>query len=367
MLIEYLEQLIKFRTISNDYKEIGIALDWLEEKVKNLPVFIKRYEKNNIQSMFISTKQTNSPKIILAAHIDVVNGSDGLFEAAIKDGKIYGRGAYDMKFAIACYLQLLNDLKDHLVDLDFGIMITSDEEIGGQNGTKYLLNDEKYSADICVLPDGGKNWELIIESKGILQVKVKATGKSSHGSRPWEGDNAIDNLMDFIQKVKVNNIFDENYYQREEEHYCNTVNIGKISGGEVANQVADKAEAVLDIRFVARENESKMLNIIQDLAKDSGKIGIEKIISGYPSKTDEKNCYVKEFIKIAKQNGIDIKPTFSHGTSDARFFSEKKIPTIVINPTGGGHHSEQEWIDLKSLNDFYDILKSFVVDSTNLD
>ncbi len=361
MLIEYLKQLIKFRTISNDKKENGVALDWLEEKVKDLPVFVRRFEKNNIQSLFISTKQNKNPKVMLAAHIDVVSGSDDMFEPIIANGKIYGRGAYDMKFAIACYLELFHDLKEDLTNLDIGIMITSDEEVGGLNGTNYLLKKEKFSAGICVLPDGGKSWELITESKGILQVKVKATGKSAHGSSPWEGDSAIDSLINFIQKIKSDNIFDENYYQRDEEHYCNTINIGKISGGEVANKVADAAEAILDIRFVSKENESKMLNIIKYLAKGSGKIKIEKVISGYPSKIDEENGYVKEFIKIAQQNGVNIKSTFSHGTSDARFFSEKNILTIVINPIGGGHHSEEEWIDIESLNSFYKVLKAFVI------
>ncbi len=360
MLEEYLKKLIKFKTISKDFAENGDALKWIENEVKDLPVYIKKYDKNGFKSLVITTRKTKTPKIMLAAHLDVVKGSDRVFEPVIKDGKLFGRGVFDMKYAIACYLKLLKELKEYIPRSDLGIMITTDEEIGGANGVNYLLNEEKYSAQVCVLPDGGVNWQLITESKGILQVKVKSEGKSAHGSKPWLGESAIDNLIDFLRKLKAEKLFGENYYLRQQEHYYNTINVGKISGGEVANQVADYAEAVLDIRFVSKENEDDILNLLKNVAKESGKIEIEKNISGYPLNTDENNDYVREFIKIAHHNGIDIKPTFTHGSSDARFFSENKIPVIVIRPDGGGHHSEEEWIDLESLNDFYMVLKAFV-------
>jgi len=361
MLEKYLKKLIEFRTISKDFTENGEALKWIESKIKDLPLHIKRYEKNSLQSLVITTQKTKTLKILLAAHLDVIKGSDNVFKPVTKDGKLYGRGVFDMKYAIACYLKLLEELKAELPKLDLGVMITTDEEIGGYNGVNFLLNEEKYSAAVCVLPDGGMNWELITESKGILQIKVQSTGKSAHGSKPWLGESAIDNLVNFITRLKNEEIFDENYYQRQSEHYCNTVNVGKISGGEVANQVADYAEAILDIRFVAKENEADILNLIKKVAKKSGNITIEKIISGYPLKTDENDSYVREFINIAKQNGINIKPTFTHGSSDARFFSENNIPVIVLRPKGGGHHSEEEWMDLESLNDFYKVLKAFVI------
>ncbi|MFZ2125733.1 MAG: M20/M25/M40 family metallo-hydrolase [Candidatus Saccharimonadales bacterium] len=363
MLEKYLKKLIEFKTITRDFDKNGEALSWIEDQIADLPLYIKRYEKNGFKSLVITTKKTKTPKIMLAAHLDVVKGSDNVFKPTITDGKLYGRGVFDMKYAIACYLKLLIELKAELPNLDLGIIITTDEEIGGANGVNYLLNEEKYSADICVLPDGGVNWQLITESKGILQIKVKSSGKSAHGSKPWLGESAIDNLLNFLQVLKKDKIFDENYYQRADEHYCNTVNVGKISGGEVANQVADCAEATLDVRFVSKENEDGILDLIKKAAKKSVKIEIEKIISGYPLHTDENNSYVREFVSIAKQNGINIKSTFTHGSSDARFFGENKIPVIVLRPNGGGHHSEQEWIDIESLNEFYKILKMFIIGS----
>jgi acetylornithine deacetylase/succinyl-diaminopimelate desuccinylase-like protein len=139
------------------------------------------------------------------------------------------------------------------------------------------------------------------------------------------------------------------------------LNVGKISGGEAVNQVADYAEAMLDIRFVSKENEADILNLAKQVASKSGKIEIEKIISAFPMNTDENNNYVKKFKQIAKQKGIKIKSTFTHGSSDARFFSENRIPVIVLRPKGGGHHSEEEWIELESLKKFYEVLKDFVI------
>src|SRR5680860_1035635 len=111
MLEDYLIDLIQFKTLSKDFKENGEALRWIENEIKDLPVFIKRYEKNGFQSLVITTKKTKTPKIMLAAHLDVVKGSKNIFQPVIKDGKLYGRGVFDMKYAIACYLKLLQELK----------------------------------------------------------------------------------------------------------------------------------------------------------------------------------------------------------------------------------------------------------------
>jgi di/tripeptidase len=88
---------------------------------------------------------------------------------------------------------------------------------------------------------------------------------------------------------------------------------------------------------------------------------IEEIASAKPYQVDLKNKYIKIFLEILKKE-FKKEPVFisSHGSSDARFFLEKKIPVILTRPKGGNPHSENEWIDLKDFEKFYEILKKFV-------
>src|SRR5262249_3930331 len=144
-------------------------------------------------TLVITTKDTMTPDIFLVAHIDVVPAPKSLYQPRIESNKMYGRGAYDMKMAIACYILLLHELKEWLGEKNIGLMLTSDEEIGGMQGVKRLL-EAGYSSKVAFLPDGGFNWNFEEEAKGVLQIKIAARGKSSHSSRPWLGENAIDSL-----------------------------------------------------------------------------------------------------------------------------------------------------------------------------
>ena len=120
-------------------------------------------------SWVMTTQSTSSPRIWLVAHLDVVPASTALFSPVVKDGRMYGRGVYDIKMAIACYLRLMRELPH----ADIGMMITTDEEIGGMNGVHRLL-EAGYRCDVALLPDGRFNWNLEKEAKGVLQIQRKA-------------------------------------------------------------------------------------------------------------------------------------------------------------------------------------------------
>lgn len=89
--------------------------------------------------MLIITNKNKNPYLWLAAHLDVVPGSNDQFVPKVDGDRLYGRGAYDIKMAIAVFMQIFQDqdCRDKLSNV--GIMITSDEEIGGMNGTNALI------------------------------------------------------------------------------------------------------------------------------------------------------------------------------------------------------------------------------------
>jgi len=330
MLEDLLKKLIAFKTISVEHEENRHALEWLESEVKDLPVFINRYESNGFPSLTINTRETNSPTLWLTAHLDVVAGSDSVFTPKIEDGKLLGRGACDMKFAIACFLNLLKDLGRNLSGHNFGVMITTDEEVGGQNGVKYLLN-RGLSSRACFLPDGGYN---------------------------WDGVNAVQNLVALLEKLS-------SQFPKEPcnvpHHFHNTLNVGKIEGGHAVNQVPDLAQAWVDIRFTTQTKKEDLQGLINKSLKYFPGISMTEVSFGESYSLDTQNRYFKTFVEIVSGKlNINPKFIFSHGSSDARFFTARGIPVILTRPTGGGSHSENEWIDLADLEKFYQVLKLFV-------
>lgn len=356
-LTQYLSKLVEMKTVTADKEENAKALKWVEKELNSLPLHFKSYTFDGHASLVITTQPTDKPLVFLLAHMDVVPAKEDLFHPMIRDGKIYGRGAYDMKMAIACYLLLMEELKSQLGGLDIGIMLTTDEEIGGMNGVKRLM-ELGYSSSVALLPDGGFNWKFEKAAKGILQVKVIARGKSAHGSRPWEGENAINKLH--LTLMEINSYFEK--IKANHPDYFPTVNVGVFEGGSSTNQVPDYAEAKLDIRYPTALTEGQIFNEIEKIVKRYPNVSVENLIGALPHQTELDKPPFILFKEIAKKlYGIEVGSVMSHGASDARFLGEKNIPILVIAPNGGDIHSDGEWVDLEDLARFYEVMKAWVI------
>lgn len=356
-LQEILDTLIEFKTVTGNHVECERALAWIEDFARSLPVHMTRLSSNSFQSLVITTKKTKKPDIWLVAHLDVVPGSDSAFKPKVKGGKLYGRGAYDMKFALACYLKSFQDLGRQLSKYNIGIMITTDEEVGGMNGVGMLMR-KGYRSNVAVLPDGGDFWRIEATAKGVYHVLLESKGTSAHGSRPWEGENAIDTLTEFIEELRGLGHF---ACTKKCDHAHGTMNVGYINGGAAVNQIPNYAKAGIDIRFMNGKELKAVQTLLAKLQKKYPGITVSRGSFGASVNTPLNNQYVKKFRALveAHTGKKNLQPILSHGASDARFFAEHDIPVIVIRPDGGGHHSEVEWIDVKALQTFNNVIRDF--------
>ena len=354
-----LEQLIRFKTISGDHDATHDAFEWIKDQVSMAPLYIKEHTYQGYKTLVMTTKRTRSPKVWLAAHVDVVAGSSAMFKPRTKDGKLIARGAYDMKFAIACYIELLKELGVEARNYDLGAIIVSDEEVrGGSMGE--AIKDLKLSGTVAFLPDGGGEWQFEEAAKGSYCVVAKAAGCSAHGSRPWHGENAIMNLHAFIGDVSKEM---EKFATEDPLCWYPTLNIGLISGGDAWNQVPEQAEATFDIRYPHSRERKAIERMYNRLLKKHPAITLEKRIDIEPIKIGRGNGEVKVYKKIAKElYDIDVTWKKSYGGSDAEFFYKYGIPTLLIWPQAGGAHSEHEWIDLADLTRYYEVMKAWVTE-----
>jgi succinyl-diaminopimelate desuccinylase len=313
---------------------------------------VQMVRSNDFPSIIATSRpETAKPKVLLQAHMDVVPAKPELFELKESDGKLYGRGVYDMKFAAACFLQLAEGLKDSLDKYDFGIMFTSDEEIGGVNGVKHML-EQGYGGDVCVLPDGGDDWQLEINCNGVWIIALAASGRTAHGSRPWEGENAIEKLLNILEEIRE--LFPDNDGSK------NTLTISMIEGGKADNQVPDAARVTLDMRLVDKKEFKNLQAVVEKLAVKH-KVTLQTLHEIDCIETDIRHELVRAFIEAAeKVRGGKIGTIKSFGSSDARYFNAVGIPTILMRPDGGGAHSDNEWIDKQGFLQYYEVIKEYI-------
>lgn len=364
-ILELTKKLIGFKTITGNAKEAAACYDFINSyfapEISTGKIIAKEYNSGSFRSLVISNADILKYDIILNGHIDVVGAEDKDFIPVIKEGRLYARGAADMKSQVAAMMFIFKEVVNNSnIDKKIALMLTSDEEIGGKAGVNYLLNDIGYRGKIVITPDGGENFELNIKEKGVFWIKVVAEGKPAHGSRPWLGDNAVLKLLKFYQEIEKK--FPPLGKGKALYKDGVSVNLGKIQGGKSVNAVPENAEIYLDFRYSEKFGKNKILAAVKKLARKFG-LKFEIIEDAESSEIDPKNYYLKMFKKIAeKEIGRKVKIIKSTGSSGTHFFSQKNIPAIITAPDYGNIHGAGEWVEIGDLVKLYNIIRQFIIE-----
>jgi succinyl-diaminopimelate desuccinylase len=349
-LVELTKKLITFRTMHTRPDEIRRCADFIESFLRSVPVEVTRMDCDGIPSVWVLPPRDRVP-VLLMSHIDVVAGPESLFEPVERDGRLYGRGSIDDKYAVALSLVLLARhakewaARGHGLDrLPFGILITGDEEIGGYRGAREALS--RIPADFAIALDGGSLKEIIVKEKGIVRLRLIAQGKTAHGARPWLGRNAIEILLEDLMAVKA--LFAE----QTEDHWHRTLNIGLIHGGISVNQVPDRAEAHLDIRYTENDDPDALVDAIRRTVQSH-----VDVVEREPLFFGETSGPVQVLLSLVPGARLGR----AHGASDARFLSQFGIPGIVWGADGEeSQHAENEHVVIESLVQLYETLDRFL-------
>ncbi len=355
-ILRTLEDLISIKSVASDNSSIKQIVDYVEDRLKNAS-FANRFEQNNKHAIYLSAV-SERPRVLFAGHLDVVNAEPSQFTPVIKGDRLFGRGSLDMKGPDAVMIELAREIFEKGIEKSVGFLFTTDEEVGSENGTGYLVKNDLVSAKFVVIPDGGNDFELIIEGKGALHVKITCAGKSVHGSRPWEGINAIDKCLGIYENLKKLDIFPVEPCNIK-EHWHNTINIGRIEGGDSVNRVPDNASVYLDIRFVPPWTVEGIKDIIGKYIDKE--CSMEVISRGETVSTPPSDEHLVQFKSVAeKVLGRAVRFGREHGATDARFFAEKGIPSVILYPVGANIHGKDEWVSISSLLQLYNIFERFV-------
>jgi succinyl-diaminopimelate desuccinylase len=196
---------------------------------------------------------------------DLEKWDNNPFAAEVVNGRLYGRGACDMKGPVAALCETLILYADRKPEMPLHLLCTSDEESGCSGAEVVadsgLLSGVKYG--VCAEPT---SLEVLVGEKGMLWSKVVARGKSAHGSRPEEGLNAIQLCGSAIEVLLPLDYF----YEPDDLMGEMTLNIGMIQGGIKINVVPDYCEALLDMRTVKGQTVEGLQEEMRSRLKSAG-------------------------------------------------------------------------------------------------
>ncbi|MBD3314256.1 MAG: M20/M25/M40 family metallo-hydrolase [Chitinivibrionales bacterium] len=349
-LIDLTSDLIRFRSTADRPDEIRRCIDFIAAYLDKHDIGFKRFEYEGVPSI-AALPRDKEAEILLLTHIDVVAGDPEQFEPFEREGRLYGRGSIDDKYAAALSLLLL---KNHVERrrakggdqsaLPFGILITGDEEVGGFKGAKKALAE--ISARFCIAIDGGCVERIITKEKGMLVLRLTAKGRAAHGAYLWKGENAIEKLID--DAVKIRSLFTDN----AEGHWHKTCNLGIISGGVAHNQVPDRAEAVFNIRYTENDDVDGLIAEVRGLVESEVAVEIkEPVFTGGTTK----------YLELLRRASPESLVSFTHGASDARFLSEYGIDGVVWGANGDeSAHGPDEHLNVADGAKLYKYLDAFL-------
>lgn len=348
-VINLAKKIISIPSVDGNVKGMEEVMETCGKVLKDYP-FIK-FQKNGFKSrLYYNSK--DAPKefrLLLNAHLDVVPGKPKQFKPLIKGEKMFGRGAYDMKGAASVFTVLFSKLAKNL-PFSIGLQLVTDEEVGGFNGTGLQTNKGIRSKFVIA----GEPTDMLInnQAKGVLWIEFDIRGKTSHAAYPWEGDNAI------IKAIGLVNFLMKSFPPPNTEIWETTCSISKIvSANDAINITPDRCKVTVDIRYVPSDLKRVKDIIAKCINQDISVRYLEKSDASFANKNNKDIINLKKSLKKAGLAGDLIK---KHGSSDVRFYNSLGMEGVTIGPQGAGLHNDNEWVSLKSLSTYYNVMNDFL-------
>jgi succinyl-diaminopimelate desuccinylase len=361
-----------------------------------------RYEPEKGHASIISTIGKGKPTLILCGHIDVVPAGDMKnwafhpYCGEIRDGKILGRGAADMKAGVAAMLMasaILKEFENQLNGTAVFASVSDEETQRAGCGAVGLLQEQRLHGDACLItePSGYLDigYQVVAGERGVCWLKIIAEGKPAHGSTPILGENAILRLLDEIPKLKLlerysvktpkdalplvqngkkilrkvaeNRGVSKNELAKSLDHY--TVNVGTIFGGTKVNVVPEKCETEVDIRIPAGGNIKGIEEFLRNSLSEHAKFQVVNGIA--PSYTSAREKLI-EIVQSHGKKAFGYKPPaiYMAATSDAHWFREfLGVPTVAFGPGYGETcHTYNEFVYAEDVSKMAIVYANVIVD-----
>jgi succinyl-diaminopimelate desuccinylase len=294
----------------------------------------------------------SAPTIVLEGHLDVVPGLAGQFDPRIEGDRLIGRGAYDMKGALAAMLVVTAAMREQQeVRVRLGIVGDEESEEGEERGCEHLV-DSGFVGDFAITGEP-TDLHIGIEAKGVLAVRLEVSGRAAHGATPWLGDNAVLNALDVFRSIES-----LPFARQSSELFDRpSINLGRIWGGDALNKVPDLCVIDVDIRYLPQQDPAEIMEAVRALPG----VQASALLTRPPAMVARDSTFVRT-LRDAASAHHDGEPMSvgRDGASDAVSFLRVGVPAVEFGPLGAGHHGPEEWVSVSSLETYRQALESFL-------
>jgi succinyl-diaminopimelate desuccinylase len=270
----------------------------------------------------------------------------------VEGDRIYGRGAYDMKGALAAMMGALQELRDARgVQVLLAVVPDEESEEEIDRGTEVLIKSG-YTGDFAITGEP-TDLHVGVQAKGVLAMRLEVAGTAAHGATPWLGDNAILKAHDAFRRIETLP------FSRESSDLFDrpSINLARIAGGDAFNKVPDLCTMDVDIRYLPNQDPGDILAQIRQI----GDLEIVKTFNRGPAVVSRRNAYVLALREaVGRSVEGEALSIGRDGASDANSFLDVGIPAVEFGPVGGGHHGPHEWVSVSSLARYRQALGDFV-------
>ena len=344
------ERLIAFDTSSSEGLRgaAEFVAGWLESRD------IKA-EQGDARGLPVTTAEVgpaDAPTLVLHGHLDVVPGRAEQFEPEVKGDRLFGRGAYDMKGALAVMMLLLYEQRaQDKVRLRLGIVSDEESEEESDRGSDALV-DGGFLGDFAITGEP-TNLQVGVQAKGVQAMRLEVTGRSAHGATPWLGDNAV------VKAVEVFRAIESLPFARHSSALFDrpSINLGRITGGDALNKVPDTCLIDVDVRFLPDQDPDEILGQIDGLPDT-------RLVASFrrpPAVVEPESPFVQGLCEAASPHHPErVMSVGRDGASDAVSFLRVGVPAVEFGPVGEGHHGPEEWVSVSSLRSYRQALEGFV-------
>ena len=366
--IALLKEILAIPSVNGADNEGAVAefiANYLKEK--HIDAFVQQIDETHA-NIIAKLEGKSSETVVWNGHLDTVpygSTEEWNTDPSIpveKNGRIYARGASDMKSGLAAMVYLLGEIGESGEKPEQTILFlgTCDEEKSGLGAEKILEEIDLSSGSLLLIgePTGCK---LGVAQKGCIWAQLNISGKTSHGAYPEEGYNAVEYGMKIVCRIKK--------WVTEYEHRVlgtATAQVTMIQGGIAPNMTPDFAEILLDIRTVpgisAEDVEKKIKKICrEEVEETNGEVKFEVRIKNARRAIEiaEEERWLKEFKAYLKQNGAETEEIGINYFTDASILTkkEKEIPVLLFGPGEPRlAHKPNEFVELEKYEKYIEIL-----------
>jgi succinyl-diaminopimelate desuccinylase len=348
--VQLAERLIAYDTSRRS--GIGPATDFIAGWLDARGAAVAHVETGGRRSL-VARVGSGPVRLIYHGHVDVVPGHEHQFVPRLDGGRLVGRGAYDMKAALAAMMLAVADLaEDTPGDVQVELIVVPDEERSepGANCTQMMVGDG-LRADFVVCGEP-TDMKVGVQAKGVLMLRVDVGGTAAHGATPWLGDNAVLRAVDLFRGIATLPFAAESAPLFERP----SINLGRIHGGDAVNKVPDHCRMDVDLRYLPGQSPAEVLRQVRSLDPSAR---VEVVLERPPADVDPEHPFVAALLGAVGRYEPSAASVGRDGASDAVAFLEAGVPAVEFGPRGAGHHGPDEFVEVESLAPYRRALVEF--------